>query len=478
MENSNNFDKSRISNEILSILKQARDQSRSSKSNRVTFNVPKIESIHEKYGKVIKPQKSVSLFSKSVLDLTKPDNEFRRSNAELRSRLEKFEAKGDALKNRVKKKPKRRIRKVTYRLKKPKPRSNFPPIEIPELEDSDRPILIKHFKEIILNFNAHKRRNRILRRKLRRYLIQKKVKKAFRNLSERKENEFKETYYKNLARIYELKQEIKLMKEAYDVEKLVKMKKKDELIGMKNACIQVYAKALEVETAHPISERAIKRLLNKFHKFYNEVSNLRMSNFKTQQLIAKFVDKEKKIEEIGDGITLFEYENTKTRLQIINSNIEAKNKILERMRMRIRRNIKDGHKCSHDLKELDIDLQQVDENLNKLKAEHAKLFNESQKLKKLEKQLDSKLNDIYVKGQLLSERCLMLDYDKMDEKFNVKKDEVERLKNENQKLDQKLRKYEEELKNLVVEKGKAQKNVEPLSLYEERVTLFRKTRTS
>jgi len=240
----------------------------------------------------------------------------------------------------------------------------------------------------------------------------------------------------------------------------------------------VYAKAQEIETTRPISERSIKRHLNKFHKFYNEVSKIRITNFKSQQLITKYVDKEKKIEEIGDGLTLFDYENMKTRLQIITSNIDAKNKILEKISMRVKKDMKNDPKYSEDLKELDIDLSGVEENLRELKNEYAKLFNESKRLKNLEKQLESKLDDIYVKGQLLSERSLMVEYDKMDEKLIEKKDEVARLKDENQKLDQKFRKYEEELKTLEKEKEKAEKNVEPLSLYEERVTLFRKTRTS
>lgn len=240
----------------------------------------------------------------------------------------------------------------------------------------------------------------------------------------------------------------------------------------------VYSKAQEMETVNPIPEKAIKRHLNQFHKLYNEVSNLRMINFKTQQMIAEYIDKEKTIEEIGDGVTLFDYENTKTKLQILNSNIDAKNKVLERMRMRIQRDKIDDEKYTADLKELDARLQKIEENQRKLKAEHTKLSNESKKLKSLEKHLKIKLNDIYIKGQLLSERSLMVDYDKMDEKFNEKKDEMTTLKDENQKLDQKLRKYEEELKTLEVEKGKAQKNVEPLTLYEERVALFRKTRTS
>ena len=207
-----------------------------------------------------------------------------------------------------------------------------------------------------------------------------------------------------------------------------------------------------------------------------------MANFKTQQLITKYLDKEREIEEIGDGLTLFDYENTKTKLQIVTSNIDAKNKILERMRMGIKRDTKDDQKFSQDLKELDTNLQEFNETLQNLKAEHAKLFNESRKLKNLQKQLESKLNDIYIKGQLLSERSLMIDYDKMDEKLYEKKDGVARLKDENQKLDKKLRKYEEELKTLEKKKAemaeKAEKNVEPLSLYEERVTLFRKTHTS
>jgi chromosome segregation ATPase len=240
----------------------------------------------------------------------------------------------------------------------------------------------------------------------------------------------------------------------------------------------VYAKAQEVENIHPISERSIKRHLNKFQKLYNEISKLRIANFKSQQLIAKYVAKEKKIEEIGDGLTLFDYENTKTRLQIITSNIEVKNKMLEKMRMRIKKDIKDDPKYTENLNELDENLSGVEDTLRALKSEYAKLFNESKRMKNLVKQLESKLDDIYVKGQLLSERSLMVDYDKMDEKLCEKKDEVARLKDENQKLDQKFRKYEEELKTLEKEKEKAEKNVEPLSLYEERVTLFRKTRTS
>lgn len=240
----------------------------------------------------------------------------------------------------------------------------------------------------------------------------------------------------------------------------------------------VYAKAQEVETARPITERSIKRHLNKFHKLYKEISKIRITNFKSQQLITKYVDKEKKIEEIGDGLTLFDYENMKTRLQIITSNIDAKNKILEKISMRVKKDIKKDPKYTEDLKELDIDLSEVEGNLQELKNEYAKLFNESKRLKNLEKQLESKLDDIYVKGQLLSERSLMVEYDKMDEKLIEKKDEVAKLKDENQKLDQKFRKYEEELKTLEKEKEKAEKNVEPLSLYEERVTLFRKTRTS
>lgn len=240
----------------------------------------------------------------------------------------------------------------------------------------------------------------------------------------------------------------------------------------------VYSKAQEVQTSTPIPERAIKRHLNQFHKLYNQVSNIRKINFKTQQLIAEYAEKEKTIEDIGDGLTLFEYENTKTKLQILNSNIDAKNKVLERMRTRIKKDTIDNEKCTADLKKLDAHLQKLEASHQKLKAEHAKLFNESKKLKNLEKHLNIKLNDIYIKGQLLSERSLMVDYDKMDERLTEKNDEMTILKDENQKLDQKLRKYEEELKTLEVEKGKAEKNVEPLSLYEERVALFRKTRTS
>ncbi|KAL7029870.1 hypothetical protein ACKWTF_006406 [Chironomus riparius] len=483
MEDSNSFNRDEIAEEINSILKQARDQSRYSKSQRVTFNFSNTKSINEK------PQKSSSLSSKSVVRLMKENEKFSESQMDLELKLKDFKAKlksmnGQDNLKKSKKKPKMKLRKVTYRLKKPVPAYDPQQPEFPELEEADRPILINYFKEIANNFHNEKRRNRQLNESLKTYLLNRKIKKAFEDDSDGQDNAYYQKYYQNLEKIHGLRQEIKTMKEAYDVEKMVNSKKKEELIEMKNACLQdfqatVYSKAQEVQTTHPISEKSIKKHLNTFFNFYDEVSKLRMANFKTQQLIAKYVDKEREIEEIGDGLTLFDYENTKTKLQIVTSNIDAKNKILEKMRMRIKKDTKDDQKYTQNLKELDTNLQEVNETLHNLKEENAKLFNESRKLKSLEKQLESKLNDIYIKGQLLSERSLMIDYDKMDEKLNEKKDEVAILKDENQKLDKKLRKYEEELKTLEKKKAeKVEKNVEPLSLYEERVALFRKTRTS
>lgn len=233
MEDSNDFSRSQISQEIISILKQARDQRRSSKDTRVTFNVPKTEGVNKNPESSAKPQKSSSLSSKSEFNLIKQFKSSQEKLKELKSKQKKSKVK-----DKSKKKLKRKIRKVTYKLKKPKPRYNRPPIEIPELELTDRPILIKYFKEIVKNFLKQKRRNRLLRRRVRRYLIRRKIKKAFRKRSAKKDNAYREKYYKNLEKIHGLRKEMKLMKEAFDIETIVNLKKKDELIEMKNACVQ------------------------------------------------------------------------------------------------------------------------------------------------------------------------------------------------------------------------------------------------
>ena len=237
MEYSKSFSRDEIDEEIISILKQAGNQSRYSKNKRVTFNVSKTESINDK------PQTSSSLSSKSVVNLIKRNEKFSDSQTDLELKLKEFKANMKTLKaqnnlKNSKKKRKIKLRKVTYRLKKPTPAYERPQIEIPELEETDRQVLINHFKEIANNFHSQNRRNRQLHQILETYVLHKKIKDAFENSSDTQVDGYKDKYYQNLEKIHGLRQEMNLMKEAYDVEKMVKMKKKDELIKMKDACLQ------------------------------------------------------------------------------------------------------------------------------------------------------------------------------------------------------------------------------------------------
>lgn len=54
----------------------------------------------------------------------------------------------------------------------------------------------------------------------------------------------------------------------------------------------------------------------------------------TQSSIAELLEKDRQLDDLGDGFKAFDYENIKTELQTISSKIDTKNEELERMRMR------------------------------------------------------------------------------------------------------------------------------------------------
>lgn len=218
-------------------LKPQRSQSRILKSRRVTF---KTESIDKKSKINLKPEKSSSLPTESEVDLAKTDKKLSNSKEELESKFNEFNSKLSLIEDqgKIKKKHIRKVRKVCYRLKKPKLRFIYPMHEIQQLKETDRPILIKYFKDIIGNFLEQKRRNKLLQRKLKLFLIRRNETKAFKSSSDKNKDSSRHKYYKNLEKIHGLGLEVKHMKEAFNVEKLVNMKKKDELLEIKKDCVQ------------------------------------------------------------------------------------------------------------------------------------------------------------------------------------------------------------------------------------------------
>lgn len=208
-------------------------------------------------------------------------------------------------------------------------------------------------------------------------------------------------------------------------------------------------KAIELETAGvPITEKVILRLLNRFEKIHSEVCDSRLEFIKTQTALAEVKAKDEELDDLGDGYKVIDYENLKTELQTISSNIDSKNEELEKLRMRYNSNVEKSKEYQKNRENFEKKIEHVRKVYDEKKSEEQQMQWELNNLRKQKDLMRHEYEKLLQKSQLLIKTPLLRNYDNISDELENIDREIEKFEGKCSQITREIEDIEIKIDNL------------------------------
>lgn len=176
--------------------------------------------------------------------------------------------------------------------------------------------------------------------------------------------------------------------------------------------------------------------INNIFKLHNAISTERLKFIKLQDTLHDLEMKDKELDDIGEGCSLFNYENLETQLQSISTEVDTINEDLEKLRERYKMINEKRKKFQKNRQEIEHEISEKKNILKEKKDEIQKLRLQLNSIAKQKKSLRSEMEKLLQKSQLLNKMPILKNFDSMST-------EIERVEKEKLKTLDKI----QELKN-------------------------------
>ncbi|XP_065368900.1 uncharacterized protein LOC135961332 [Calliphora vicina] len=195
----------------------------------------------------------------------------------------------------------------------------------------------------------------------------------------------------------------------------------------------------------PQSNALIEQLLRRMAKYRKEVSEVRYRMISKQHTHAILIGKLATLEDLGNGLTLKNYDHIQTENQNLDKKIEERNVDLKKLYLRSRN-------CLHLLAHFKEKRTMINDIIATQRSALSDLYEERSSLRKYIYQLKLKrsrirqqINELSIQGGLLDKPALMYDYDQTVERLDKHREIVNRLRVTLQTIQQRIIKLEKRL---------------------------------
>lgn len=189
---------------------------------------------------------------------------------------------------------------------------------------------------------------------------------------------------------------------------------------------------VEMEKAGlPITEKLILRLLKRFEKTHDEISNARLDYIKTQNSVVEQQKKDEELDKIGDGYSVMEYENLKIELQTISSNIDSKNEDLEKLRIRYGRDMEKSENFRKNYEKLENKIKKQRQMFELKRQEEQELRWQLNSMRKQKELMRIEMDKLVQKSQLLTKEPLLRNFDNMNDGIENVCEEINQVEKKN-----------------------------------------------
>ncbi|CAO1407243.1 unnamed protein product [Diamesa hyperborea] len=168
---------------------------------------------------------------------------------------------------------------------------------------------------------------------------------------------------------------------------------------------------LSSQTGLPLSDKFVSKLIARFLKTQSDLSEARLNFIIIQNFFTEMKARNSELDNLGDGLTVIDYESMMSEVQGLQVVIESKNEELDRLRQRC---FIDTHKIVHlgeKYSQLLWSYEQQKQFLNSRKMEEQNLRKTLNKIKKEKDDLRAQHNNLLQQAGLLNKVPLLKDYD-------------------------------------------------------------------
>jgi predicted nucleic acid-binding Zn-ribbon protein len=207
--------------------------------------------------------------------------------------------------------------------------------------------------------------------------------------------------------------------------------------------------AVELEKAGlPISEKSILRLLRRFERIHNGISDSRLEFIKTQNSLVENQAKDEELDKIGEGCSVMEYENLKIELQTISSNIDAKTEDLEKLRARYNSDVEKSKDFLKNHEILENKIKKQRQILESKRGEEQELRWQLNSMRKQKDLMRIEMDKLVQRSQLLTKAPLLRNFDKMNDGIEDVNEEINRVGKKNSQITNKIEQMSSKVSNL------------------------------
>lgn len=170
-------------------------------------------------------------------------------------------------------------------------------------------------------------------------------------------------------------------------------------------------------------QKFLSKLISRFMTAHHEMSNSRLDFIVVQNGLNELKKKEAQLDDLGEGFSLADYENLKSELQTISSNVDMRKEQVDMMQKRF---LRDQEKCESIKERIENIVKSTEEKSSEcelLKAEENLMRDEINQLEIQKQTLRDELNELSQKAGILTQVPLMRDFDALC-------DEISKLSNE------------------------------------------------
>lgn len=301
--------------------------------------------------------------------------------------------------------------------------SNSPPLE--QDFDTDRLNLVRQLKEISLKKKLSEMQNRFIRRKLITYFKKKKVNRAFIDGAKSDMADEEARYEDSLQEFNRTcEKEIQIDMSQKNIEKHeFEIQTQIEILEQKiteyeTALTEIGLTLISAKTGELLSEKFVQNVLTRQKKTRDLLSEQRFEFILTEKHANDTQAKLKKLDDLGDGLCMADFEQMRTELQYLTDKIEERNTDLNRLRakcdadtqklanIREKRNVVLLILGDEELENENLNMEQhrLRDILNNLRIEYG--------------QMKKKFDKMSHESGLLNRMILLQDYDATLEKVN------------------------------------------------------------
>jgi len=300
--------------------------------------------------------------------------------------------------------------------------------------EEERANLAELFKQAQEEKVSYLELNQTLQRKLAEHLRQ--VKKTDENKeAEKSVTDQEQRYYKCLAQVNELRDELSRLQQLHDKQSLEMKRRLDDkehkASEIKEAFVdfkrEILKGAENSRTSKPIPGKLIKSFEEAEAQKDLEVEKMRLSNINRRNMLRKLEANLRQKEKLADGLHLIDFEQLKIENQTLNEKIEERNEELLKLRKKTTTTVQVLTHLKEKLQFVQAENQVLKHELSDLEVE---LISKRDVLTQIKHERDALRGENAARRQqrgLVSSEELLIDFEKRRLSIVAKKAEVEKL---------------------------------------------------